>query len=251
MSNIFKRDVEGIPTIKITIFGPSLAGKTSLLTIYSILKKVESPDQVYSELKKIEDPTGRTALFDQSVFTLPRGQGTSLPLMRYALYSVAGQDRYRETRKVVLKGTDGLMVMLDPHNDQWKSNVDSLKELMELKGEEMTSGRLPWLLVVNKIDIPLDQRKTTKDFFDLMVEVGLVNNHSEAFNKYTEMSCLNAKNDLLAMPRKKDWKEHLDSSGRLKRESRPDSVLKAARPIEMLTRLVIEHKIKLIRASNQ
>ena len=85
MSNIFKRDVEGIPTIKITIFGPSLAGKTSLLTIYSILKKVESPDQVYSELKKIEDPTGRTALFDQSVFTLPRGQGTSLPLMRYAL----------------------------------------------------------------------------------------------------------------------------------------------------------------------
>ena len=64
MKQVFKRDVEGVPTIKLTVFGPSLAGKTSLLTIYSILKKVENPDSVYSEIKKIDDPSGRTALFD-------------------------------------------------------------------------------------------------------------------------------------------------------------------------------------------
>ena len=63
-----------------------------------------------------------------------------------------------------------------------------------------------------------------------------------------DMSCLEARNDLLAMPRQKDWREKLDSSGRLKREARPSSVVKSAQPIEVLTRLVIEHKIRLIRA---
>lgn len=248
MSAIFRRDAEGVPTIKITVYGPSLAGKTSLLSIYSILKKVENPDAVYSELKRIEDPSGRTALFDQSVFELPKGQGTSLPLMRYALYSVAGQDRYKETRKVVLRGTDGLMIMLDPTNEQWESNISSLKEIMELMGKELTSGELPWLLVVNKIDLPKEERKDTNNFLQLMVDVGLVKDVGEAFSKYMDMSCLDARNDLLAMPRRADWREQLDSSGRLRRDARPQSVIKAAQPIENLTRLVIEHKIRLIRA---
>jgi GTPase SAR1 family protein len=248
MSSIFRRDAEGVPTIKLTVYGPSLAGKTSLLSIYSILKRVEDPTSVYSELKKIDDPSGRTALFDQSVFELPKGQGTSLPLMRYALYTVAGQERYKETRKVVLRGTDGLMIMLDPQHDQWDSNVNSLNELMGLLGEELTSGELPWVMVINKVDLPEEERKKQEDFLNLMVEIGLVENIGQAYEKYMEMSCLDARNDLLAMPRQKDWREKLDSSGRLKREARPQSVVKAAQPIEALTRLVIEHKIRLIRA---
>ncbi|MCY3410885.1 MAG: hypothetical protein INQ03_04525 [Candidatus Heimdallarchaeota archaeon] len=245
---IFKRDVEGVPTIKLTVFGPSLAGKTSLLTIYSILKKVENPDSVYSELKKIDDPSGRTALFDQSVFELPKGQGTSLPLMRYALYSVAGQDRYRETRKVVLKGTDGLMIMLDPKKEQWQANKNSLEELMELLGDQLTTGKLPWVLVINKIDLPADTRNSTTEFMQLMEAVGLVKDQGEAFTKLMEMSCLTARNDLLAMPKRADWREQLDSSGRLRKEARPESVIKAAHPIEVLTRMVIEHKIQMIRS---
>lgn len=247
MSVVFRRDAEGVPTIKLTVFGPSLAGKTSLLSIYSILKKVENPEQVYSELKKIDDPSGRTALFDQSVFELPKGQGTSLPLMRYALYSVAGQDRYRETRKVVLRGTDGLMIMLDPALEQWEANQSSLEELMGLLGNELKSKELPWILVVNKIDLPKEQRKETNKFLELMVNVGLVDDLGQAYEKYMEMSCLDARNDLLAMPRRPDWREQLDSSGRLRRDARPPSVVKAAQPIENLTRLVIEHKIRLIR----
>jgi len=248
MSSLFRRDAEGVPTVKLVLYGPSLAGKTSLLSIYSILKRVEDPSSVYSELKKIDDPSGRTALFDQSVFELPKGQGTSLPLMRYALYTVAGQDRYRETRKVVLRGTDGLMIMVDPQVEQWESNKRSLEELMDLMGSEITSGNVPWVFVVNKIDLPKEERKGQQDFLNLLVETGLVKDIGEAYEKYLEMSCLDARNDLLAMPRRKDWKEHLDSSGRLRRDARPPSVVKAAQPIEHLTRLVIEHKIKLIRA---
>lgn len=248
MSSIFRRDAEGVPTIKLTVFGPSLAGKTSLLSIYSILKKVEDPTMVYSELKKIDDPTGRTALFDQSVFELPKGQGTSLPLMRYALYSVAGQDRYKETRKVVLRGTDGLMIMVDPQHDQWESNEASLREIMDLMGKELTTGELPWIFVVNKIDLPKDGRKDQNDFLNLLVSVGLCKDVGEAYTKYMEMSCLDARNDLLAMPKQADWREQLDANGRLRRDARPPSVVKAAQPIENLTRLVIEHKIKMIRA---
>ncbi|MCH8909078.1 MAG: hypothetical protein IH840_18510, partial [Candidatus Heimdallarchaeota archaeon] len=85
-------------------------------------------------------------------------------------------------------------------------------------------------------------------FLNLMVEVGIVKDVGEAYGKYMDMSCLDARNDLLAMPRRADWKEQLDSSGRLRRDARPASVVKAAQPIENLTRLVIEHKIRLIRA---
>ncbi len=247
LNQIFKRDAEGIPTIKLVIFGPSLAGKTSLLSIYSILKKVESPEQVYSDLKKIEDPSGRTALFDQSVFELPKGQGTTLPLMRYALYSVAGQDRYKETRKVVLRGTDGLMIMLDPSIEQYDSNKASLKELVELLGDQLKNGELPWILVINKIDLPPEQRTSTEDILKLMIEVGLVENIGEAYQRLHEMSCLQARDDLLAMPKRSDWKELLDTSGRLRKDARPPSVVKAALPIEHLTRMVIEHKIRKIK----
>ncbi len=247
LNQIFKRDAEGVPTIKLVIFGPSLAGKTSLLAIYSILKKVESPEQVYSDLKKIEDPSGRTALFDQSVFELPKGQGTTLPLMRYALYSVAGQDRYKETRKVVLRGTDGLMIMLDPSVEQFDSNKESLIELMNLLGEQINSNELPWILVINKVDLPQEQRTGTEEIMKLLIEIGLVQNIGEAYQKVHEMSCLQAKDDLLAMPKRQDWKELLDTSGRLRRDARPQSVIRAAAPIENLTRLVIEHKIRKIR----
>ncbi len=247
LNQIFKRDAEGIPTIKLVIYGPSLAGKTSLLSIYSILKKVESPEQVYSDLKKIEDPSGRTALFDQSVFELPKGQGTTLPLMRYALYSVAGQDRYRETRKVVLRGTDGLMIMLDPSVEQYDSNKASLQELMELMGDQLKSNEVPWILVVNKMDLPKEQRTSTEDIMKLMIEVGLVDNIGDAYQRLHEMSCLQARDDLLAMPKRADWKELLDTSGRLRRDARPESVIRAAAPIENLTRMVIEHKIRKIK----
>lgn len=248
LQQIFKRDAEGIPTIKLVIYGPSLAGKTTLLTIYSILKKVESPEQVYSDLKKIEDPTGRTALFDQSIFELPKGQGTALPLMRYALYSVAGQDRYKETRKVVMRGTDGLMIMLDPTIEQYESNRNSLYELVDLVGEDLRSGELPYLLVVNKTDLPQEQRTTTEQLMDMMLETKLVTDRGQAFEKLYEMSCLDAKKDLLAMPKQPNWKQLLDSSGRLRRDARPNSVVKASAPIEHLTRLVIEHKIRKLKS---
>lgn len=250
LNQIFKRDAQNVPTIKLVIYGPSLAGKTTLLSIYSTLKKVESPDQIYSDLKKIEQD-GRTVLFDQSVFELPKGQGTMLPLLRYALYSVAGQERFRDTRKVVLKGTDGLMIMLDPMKEQYDFNKSSLYEIVTLLGEQLTSGDLPWILVVNKMDLPEEERTPTDDIMKLMVETGMVKNIGEAYTKLYAISCKQAKTDLLALPKRPDWAKLKDGAGRLRREARPESVKEAASPIEHLTRHVVEHKIRKLREAKK
>ena len=246
LNQIFKRDAENVPTIKLVIFGPSLAGKTSLLSIYSTLKKVENPEQIYSDLKKIEQD-GRTVLFDQSVFELPKGQGTSLPLLRYALYSVAGQDRFKDTRTVVLRGTDGLMIMLDPSLEQYEFNKSSIKEISQLLGDELKAEKIPWILVINKIDLPPVKRTPTDKIMELIVEENLVENMGEAYVKTHEISSLQAKIDLLSLPKRHDWKQLLDQYGRLKRDARPQSVKNCAGAIENLTRMVIEYKIRRLR----
>ncbi len=242
-SHLFKRDAEGVPHIKIVIWGPSLAGKTSMLTVFNILKRIEDPDLVYSELKRIDDPSGRTIYYDQSIFELPKGQGTSLPLLRYQVWTVAGQERHRDTRRIVIRGADGIIIMFDPSKEQWEANKKSLAELKTLMGDELGS-KIPFLVIVNKIDLPKEERTPTEEFMQLLVEMGLATNVGEAYMKTLEISCLEARNDLLALPRRPDWRELIDGKGRLKREARPESVRRVAQPIEQITRMIIENKIK-------
>ncbi len=246
-SHLFKRDAEGVPHIKIVIWGPSLAGKTSMLTVFNILKRIEDPELVYSELKRIDDPSGRTIYYDQSIFELPKGQGTSLPLLRYQVWTVAGQERHKDTRKIVIRGADGIIIMFDPTKEQWEANKRSLLELIELVGEELGT-KIPFLVVVNKIDLPKEERTPTEEFMKLLVEVGLAKDIGEAYMKTLEISCLEARNDLLMLPRRPDWRQLIDQNGRLKREARPDSVRRVAQPIEQITRMIIEQKIKQHKA---
>ena len=242
-SHLFKRDAEGVPHIKIVIWGPSLAGKTSMLTVFNILKRIEDPDKVYSELKRIDDPSGRTIYYDQSIFELPKGGGTSFPLLRYKVWTVAGQQRHKDTRKIVIKGADGIIIMFDPTKEQWEANRQSLIELKGLVGEQL-GKTLPFLIVLNKMDLPKEQRTPTEEFMKLLVEQGLAKDVGEAYMRTVEISCLNARNDLLALPRRPDWRNLIDGNGHLKREARPESVKKVAYPIEQVTRLIIEQKIK-------
>lgn len=243
LTDVFKFDSEGVPTIKIVFWGCSLAGKTSALTVYNILRRIEDPEHIYSELKKINDPAGRTIYYDQSIFDLPRGQGTALPALRYAVWTVAGQKRHYDTRRIVIRGADGLIIMFDPSNEQWNDNVDALKELVELVGDELKSGELPFLIVLNKIDLPKSERVNTEKFMALLVEVRLAKDVGDAYMRTLEMSCLDARNDLVSLPSLPNWREMIDENGRLKRGFRPDSVRRVAAPIEQITRMIIQNKI--------
>ena len=244
--DIFKTDGSGVPYLKLVIYGPSLSGKTSMLTVYNVLRKVEDPETIYSSLKKIDDPSGRTIFYDQSTFELPKGQGVSVPKLRYQVWTVAGQKRHYIQRKVVLEGADGLIFMFDPHTTMWKDNVESLEELIALKGD-LLGKSLPFLIVLNKIDLPKEERIPTDKFLELLVDKTLSTNKGDAYMRVIETSCLQARNELMKLLRSPDIKSHLDEYGRLKRSSRPNSVAKVSQPIEQLTREIIIHRIKVAK----
>ncbi|MHA1224990.1 MAG: hypothetical protein ACTSP3_17410, partial [Candidatus Heimdallarchaeaceae archaeon] len=226
VKDIFKVDGSGVPYLKLVIYGPSLAGKTSMLTVYNVLRKVEDPETIYSSLKKIDDPSGRTIFYDQSTFELPKGQGVSVPKLRYQVWTVAGQKRHYIQRKVVLEGADGLIFMFDPSKNMWEDNVESLDELLSLK-RDVLGKSLPFL-----------------KFLDLLIERGLATNKGEAYMRVIETSCLQARNDLMNLLRSPDIKSMLDEYGRLKKGARPLSVQKVAQPIEQLTRDIVVHRVK-------
>jgi len=241
--DIFKVDGSGVPYLKLVIYGPSLSGKTSMLTVYNVLRKVEDPETIYSSLKKIDDPSGRTIFYDQSTFELPKGQGVSVPKLRYQVWTVAGQKRHYIQRKVVLEGADGLIFMFDPSKNMWDDNVESLVELIALKGDVLGKS-LPFLIVLNKIDLPPEERTPTDKFLDLLIEKKLAANKGEAYMRVIETSCLQARNELMTLLRSPDIKSMLDEYGRLKKGARPLSVQKTAQPIEQLTREIIIHRVK-------
>ncbi|MHA1258383.1 MAG: ADP-ribosylation factor-like protein [Candidatus Heimdallarchaeaceae archaeon] len=243
VKDIFKVDGSGVPYLKLVIYGPSLAGKTSMLTVYNVLRKVEDPETIYSSLKKIDDPSGRTIFYDQSTFELPKGQGVSVPKLRYQVWTVAGQKRHYIQRKVVLEGADGLIFMFDPSKNMWEDNVESLDELLSLK-RDVLGKSLPFLIVLNKIDLPAEERTPTDKFLDLLIERGLATNKGEAYMRVIETSCLQARNDLMNLLRSPDIKSMLDEYGRLKKGARPLSVQKVAQPIEQLTRDIVVHRVK-------
>ena len=95
-----KRDHEGVPTCKVVFWGPTMAGKTTALTIFKVLKSLEDPENVYKFLK-LEDPTGRTLFFDQAIFGVGKDPRTGLPYLKYHIFTVPGQDRHVGQRKVV------------------------------------------------------------------------------------------------------------------------------------------------------
>ncbi len=248
ITDIFKIDGSGIPYLKIVIYGPSLGGKTSMITVYNVLRKVEDPETIYSSLKKIDDPSGRTIFYDQSTFELPKGQGVSVPKLRYQVWTVAGQKRHYIQRKVVLEGADGLIFLFDPTKNMWEDNVESLTELISLKGETLGKS-LPYLIVLNKMDLPPEERTPTDKFLDLLIEKGLSNNKGDAYMRVIETSCLQARNELMTLLRSPDIKTKLDEYGRLKKGARPLSVQKVAQPIEQITREIVIHIVKSAKGS--
>ncbi|MHA1305197.1 MAG: hypothetical protein ACTSPI_15975, partial [Candidatus Heimdallarchaeaceae archaeon] len=80
-----------------------------------------------------------------------------------------------------------------------------------------------------------------------LVEKGLAANKGEAYMRVLEISCLNARNELMQLLRSSDIKNKLDEYGRLKKGLRPLNVQKVAQPIEQLTREIIVHRIKVAK----
>jgi len=133
---------------KIVYYGPGLCGKTTNLQfIYG-----HTSNDSRGEMVSLETETDRTLFFD----LLPIDVGSIAGFnTRIQLYTVPGQVFYNTTRKLVLKGVDGVVFVADSQRPMLQTNVDSLRNLEENLAEmSLSLDSLPIVLQYNKRDLP-------------------------------------------------------------------------------------------------
>jgi signal recognition particle receptor subunit beta len=133
---------------KIVYYGPGLCGKTT--NLHHIYTKT-SP-QSRGEMVSLETETDRTLFFD----LLPIDVGVIGGFKtRLQLYTVPGQVFYNTTRKLVLKGVDGIVFVADSQQPALEGNVESLKNLRENLAEiGLNMDEIPLVIQLNKRDLP-------------------------------------------------------------------------------------------------
>jgi mutual gliding-motility protein MglA len=133
---------------KIVYYGPGLCGKTT--NLHHIYAKT-SP-QSRGEMVSLETETDRTLFFD----LLPIDVGVIGGFKtRLQLYTIPGQVFYNTTRKLVLKGVDGIVFVADSQLAMLDANVESFKNLRENLAEiGLSIDEIPLVLQLNKRDLP-------------------------------------------------------------------------------------------------
>ncbi len=133
---------------KIVYYGPGLSGKTS--NIHFIYHRI-SPSQ-RGKLISLATETDRTLFFD----FLPVELGTIKNYkVRFHLYTVPGQVFYNATRKLVLKGADGVIFVADSQRTMLDANLESLRNLHDNFSEMgIDLSDFPVVLQYNKRDLP-------------------------------------------------------------------------------------------------
>ena len=134
--------------IKIVYYGPALSGKTTNL---EYIYKKTSP-QLKGKLISLATESDRTLFFDLLPIDLGEVKGFNIKLQ---LYTVPGQVKYNATRKLVLKGVDGIVFVADSNKEAIEANVGSIDNLkINFKELGMDCSAIPMVIQFNKQDIP-------------------------------------------------------------------------------------------------
>ena len=133
---------------KIVYYGPGLCGKTTNIQfIYERTNPVAK-----GKLISLATETDRTLFFD----FLPLDLGTVRGFKtRFHLYTVPGQVFYDASRRLILKGVDGVIFVADSQESRFEANIESiqnLKDNMKTYGYDITA--VPYVLQLNKRDLP-------------------------------------------------------------------------------------------------
>ncbi len=134
-------------SIKIVYYGAGLSGKTT--NLYYIYKKTQKGFR--GELVSLDTDTERTLFFD----LLPMEVGKIMDLTtKIQLYTVPGQVHYDSTRKLVLKGVDGIVFVVDSQAPLLEANIESFKNMEEnLAIYGRTIKDIPIVFQYNKRDL--------------------------------------------------------------------------------------------------
>lgn len=133
---------------KIVYYGPGLCGKTTnLQTIY----QRTSPD-ARGKMISLATETERTLFFDFLPLALGDIRGFKT---RFHLYTVPGQVFYDASRKLILKGVDGVVFVADSQEERLDANIESLENLKDnLEEQGYDLEKLPFVIQYNKRDLP-------------------------------------------------------------------------------------------------
>jgi mutual gliding-motility protein MglA len=133
---------------KIVYYGPGLGGKTTnLQVVYD-----KTADKQKGKMISLATETDRTLFFD----FLPLDLGTVRGFKtRFHLYTVPGQVFYDASRKLILRGVDGVVFVADSQEERMDANIEALENLQEnLKEHGYDFMKIPYVLQLNKRDLP-------------------------------------------------------------------------------------------------
>lgn len=133
---------------KIVYYGPGLCGKTTNLQYIYERSNPESKGKMIS----LATETERTLFFDFLPLSLGEIRGFKT---RFHLYTVPGQVFYDASRKLILKGVDGVIFVADSQLERMEANLESVENLrtnLDEQGYDLDA--LPYVIQYNKRDLP-------------------------------------------------------------------------------------------------
>lgn len=155
--------------VKIVYYGPGRCGKTTNLLYVN--QKMNA--KFMGKMISIDTRGDKTLFFDFLPLSLGKIRGFNI---RVQLYTVPGQVLYNESRKMVLKGVDGVVFVADSMTVQQEANKESLQNLREnLAEDNLDMDELPLVLQLNKRDlegsvIPVLDRETMERDLNSMLK---------------------------------------------------------------------------------
>jgi mutual gliding-motility protein MglA len=133
---------------KIVYYGPGLGGKTTNLQYVYQITSTENKGKLIS----LATETERTLFFDFLPIDFGQIRGFRT---RFHLYTVPGQVFYDSSRKLILKGVDGVVFVADSQEERIDANLESIANLTDnLKEQGFDIQKIPYVLQLNKRDLP-------------------------------------------------------------------------------------------------
>ena len=133
---------------KIVYYGPGLCGKTTNLQYVYAKTNPEAKGKMIS----LATETERTLFFDFLPLSLGEIRGFKT---RFHLYTVPGQVFYDASRKLILKGVDGVVFVADSQIERMEANLESVENLRVNLGEQgYNLDKVPYVVQYNKRDLP-------------------------------------------------------------------------------------------------
>ncbi len=133
---------------KLVFYGPGLCGKTTNLQF--IYKKVDPATK--GKLISLATESERTLFFDFLPLELGTVRGFKT---RFHLYTVPGQIFYEASRKLILKGVDGVVFVADSQLERMEANIQSVEDMnIHLKEQGIDPLKIPLVMQYNKRDLP-------------------------------------------------------------------------------------------------